>query len=70
MAKQVTNLASDGYIIGQTVSDKIGFFGTSPVVKYATVLSAGQMASSAATITTVQAIISALAAYGLYSTGG
>ncbi len=28
MAKYLTNLASDGTVIGQTVSDKVGFFGT------------------------------------------
>ena len=70
MAKQITNLSSDGMVFGQTVSDKIGFFGATAVVKYATTLSAGQMSSSAATITTVQAIITALAAYGMYTIGG
>ncbi|MGZ3317256.1 MAG: hypothetical protein ACXU95_08115 [Isosphaeraceae bacterium] len=63
MAHNLTNLSSDGALVGQTVSDKIGFWGVSPVTQSS--LSAGQMSSSAATITTVQALISILGTYGL-----
>jgi hypothetical protein len=68
MAHQLTNLPSDGTVIGQTVTDKIGFFGVTPVVRSA--ISAGQMASSAATITTVQALISLLGTIGILTANG
>lgn len=68
MAHQLTNAPSDGTDFGQTVTDKIGFFGVSPVVRSA--ISAGQMSSSAATITTVQALISILGTLGLVTAQG
>lgn len=63
MAHQLTNAPSDGSIVGQSVSDKVGFWGVTPVVQSA--LSSQQMTSSAATITTVQALISILGTYGI-----
>lgn len=68
MAHQLTNNPSDGTMVGQSVSDKVGFWGVSPVIQSA--ISAGQMSSSAATITTVQALISILGVYGIVKANG
>jgi hypothetical protein len=55
MAKQLTNLASDGYQLGQTVSDKVGFWGTTAVVQPA----ASAQAAVTATVTTTTPVITA-----------
>ena len=64
MPKQLTNLSSDGLVIGQTVSDKIGFYGLSTAIAQQTI-SAGVATSSATTITSLNQVISALGAVGL-----
>lgn len=64
MPKQLTNLSSDGLIIGQTVSDKIGFYGLSTAIVQPT-LSAGVATSSATTITSLNQVISTLGSLGL-----
>ena len=70
MPKVLTNLASDGTQIGQTVSDKLGFFGVTPVVRPSVSASAS---SSATTITQLNLLISALGhsgGLGLITAGG
>lgn len=64
MAKQLTNLSSDGMVFGQSVSDKIGFYGLTTAIAQQT-LSAGVATSSATTITSLNQVISALGALGL-----
>ena len=66
-AKFVNNFASDGAILGNTVSDKIGFFGVSPIVRPAVSASAS---SSATTITQLNLLITALGNLGLITPGG
>ncbi len=67
MAKQLTNLGSDGTVFGQNATDKIGFFGATAVVKANVSASAS---SSATTITQLNLLISALGTYGLITAGG
>jgi hypothetical protein len=55
MAKQLTNLASDGYQLGQTVSDKVGFWGVTAIVQP----SASAQAAVTATVTTTTPVITA-----------
>lgn len=58
MAKFLTNLPTEGTVLGQTVSDKIGFFGTSaPTVQL----------SGAVLVTNVVAVTGATAAWGFAS---
>ena len=66
-AKFVNNFASDGAVFGNTVSDKIGFFGVSPIVRPAVSASAS---SSATTITQLNLLITALGNLGLITPGG
>jgi hypothetical protein len=66
-AKYVSNFASDGAIYGHTVSDKIGFFGVTPIVRPSVSASA---TSSATTITQLNVLITALGNLGLITAGG
>ena len=66
-AKFVTNVASDGSVFGFSVSDKIGFFGKTPIVQPAVSASAS---SSATTITQLNLLITALGNLGLIAAGG
>lgn len=50
MAKNLTNLPSDGTVFGQTTADKIAFYGKAPVVQPS---SANQAAITAGSTTTV-----------------
>lgn len=63
MAKYLTNLGSDGTVIGQTVSEKIGFYGATPTAQIT--VSSGVATSSATTITSLLALISALGSVGI-----
>lgn len=62
MAHQLSNLPSDGTIIGQTITDKIGFFGTTAVVRPSISSTAS---SSALAAGAVLAVLSALGPLGL-----
>jgi hypothetical protein len=62
MAHQLSNAPSDGTIYGQTVSDKIGFWGTTAVVRPSVSASA---TNSAGSIVAILAVISALGTMGL-----
>lgn len=64
MPKQITNLASDGTVLGQSVSDKIGFYGLTTAIVQQTI-SSGVPTNSATTITSLQSVISALGNLGL-----
>ena len=65
-AKFVTNVASDGSIYGFNATDKIGFFGVTPIVRPAVSASAS---SSATTITQLNLLITALGNLGLITPG-
>ncbi|HEX7971884.1 MAG TPA: hypothetical protein VF501_06660 [Thiobacillus sp.] len=57
MAKQLSNLPTEGYILGQNATDKLGFFGTTAVVRPTVSANAS---SSATTIAQLNVLISAL----------
>jgi len=61
-AKNVTDLNSDGWIFGQSSTDKIGFYGATPVVRPATIADATDAATA---ITKCNAVIAALKTLGL-----
>jgi hypothetical protein len=61
-AKFVSNFASDGAVLGHTVSDKLGFFGVTPIVRPTVSASA---TNSATTITQLNLLITALGNLGL-----
>lgn len=67
MAKQLTNLGSDGTTFGQNATDKISFFGKSATVQ---VNVSANATSSATAITQLNLLISALGGYGLIVAGG
>ena len=60
--RQLSDGNDNGQILGQSATDKVGFFGTTPVVQQATVADATDAATA---ITQVNAVIAALEAYGL-----
>jgi hypothetical protein len=53
----------DGTIIGQDASDKVGFFGKTPVVQQATIATGGDTTTEFTAA--IDAIIATLIAYGL-----
>jgi hypothetical protein len=61
-AKYVTNVASDGSIYGFNATDKIGFFGVTPIVRPTVSANA---TSSATSIAQLNAVITALGNLGL-----
>jgi hypothetical protein len=66
-AKYISNYASEGQIMGFSVSDKCGFFGVTPIVRPAVSASA---TNSATTITQLNLLITALGNLGLLTAGG
>jgi hypothetical protein len=66
-AKFIANVASDGSIYGFNATDKIGFFGVTPIVRPSVSASAS---SSATTITQLNLLITALGNLGLITPGG
>ncbi len=62
MATQVSNGDPSGTVVGQSATDKLGFFGATPVVRPATIADATDAATA---ITRVNAVIAALEALGL-----
>lgn len=60
--KQLSD-AGDGTILGQSASDKIGFYGVTPVVQQATITSGADTTTEFTAA--IDAIIAALKAYGL-----
>ena len=69
MPKFLSNLASDGTVYGQTVSDKIGFFGVTPVVR-PSVSATALTASAVGTALLLSALGSGTGGLGLITAGG
>lgn len=65
-AKYIANVASDGSIYGFTATDKIGFFGVTPIVRPSVSASS---TNSATTITQLNLLITALGNLGLLTAG-
>lgn len=65
-AKFIANVASDGSIYGFNATDKIGFFGVTPIVRPAVSANA---TNSATTITQLNLVITALGNLGLFTAG-
>jgi hypothetical protein len=61
-ARQLSDGNDDGTCIGQSSTDKVGFYGTTPVVQQALIADA---TDSATAITTVNSVIDVLVAVGL-----
>ena len=62
MTKQLSDGDTAGTILGQDASDKVGFFGTTPVVQQATIADATDATTA---ISQLNDVIAALEAYGL-----
>lgn len=62
MTRQLSDGDDTGQILGQSATDKVGFFGTTPAVQQATVADATDAATA---ITQLNAVIAALETYGL-----
>lgn len=63
--KQNSDGGSDGTKVGQSATDKLGFYGTTPVVQPAGIADATDAATA---ITKCNAVISALETLGLIAT--
>ena len=61
-AQQIHDGNDDGVSLGAAATDKVGFFGTTPVVQEVAIADATDAATA---ITQVNAVIAALEAYGL-----
>jgi hypothetical protein len=62
MARQLSDGDDAGTILGQSATDKVGFFGTTPVVQQTSIADATDAATA---ITQCNAVIAALVALGL-----
>lgn len=62
-ARQLSDGNTEGTILGQDASDKVGFFGKAPVVRPATV--AGDATDAATASAQVNEVVAALKALGL-----
>lgn len=62
--EQVTYNSPDGAQIGQSATEKIGFFGATPVVRVANVVDATDAATA---ITKLNAVIAGLETLGLFA---
>ena len=60
----------DGMVVGLTASDKVGFFGATPVVQVAMTAVATATATTTLNELKINRVIAALAALGLTTTGG
>ncbi len=71
MAKQLTNQGSDGTIMGQTATEKLGFFGTTAVVRPLVSAAASSSAVNAANFAIlVSALGHGAGGLGLITAGG
>lgn len=48
-ARQLSDKRSDGLYVGQSATDKVGFYGTTPVAQYATIAAVNTTASTSTT---------------------
>lgn len=62
-ARQLSDGNTEGTILGQDASDKVGFFGKAPVVRPATVV--GDATDGATAAAQVNEVVAALKALGL-----
>jgi len=62
MTRQLSDGDDSGQILGQSATDKVAFFGTTPVVQQSAIADATDAATA---ITQLNAVIDALEAYGL-----
>lgn len=60
--KQLSDKGPDGTSLGQSASDKVGFYGVTPVVQPSTIADATDAATA---ITQLNAVIAALESLGL-----
>lgn len=60
----------DGTVLGLSATEKIGFFGATPVVQQAMTAVATATATTTLNETKINRVIAALAALGLTTTGG
>lgn len=63
--KELSDGGPDGTSLGQSSTDKIGFFGTTPIVKPSIAAASSSVATTTILETRVAGIITALAALGL-----
>lgn len=63
--KELSDGGPDGTSLGQSATDKIGFFGTTPIVKPSIAAASSSVATTTILETRVAGIIAALAALGL-----
>lgn len=61
---------SDGTCVGQSATEKVGFFGATPVVQVAMTAVATATATTALNELKINRVIAALASLGLTTTGG
>jgi hypothetical protein len=60
--KQISDANGDGVVLGQSATDKVGFFGATPVVQPAAIADATDAATA---ITQINDVIAALEELGL-----
>jgi hypothetical protein len=65
MTRQLSDGDDTGQILGQSATDKVAFFGGTPVVQQAAIADATDAATA---ITQLNDVIAALEAYGLLAT--
>lgn len=68
--EQVTSNAPDGAQVGKASTEKVGFFGATPVVQAAITAVGTTTATTALNETKIDRLYSALATLGLINTGG
>lgn len=67
--KELSDGGPDGTRLGQSATDKVGFFGTPPIVKPTVAAASSSVATTTILETRVADIITALAALGLVNNG-
>lgn len=65
MGKQLSDKNPDGTTLGQSATDKIGFYGATPVAQGATISDIANDANGTAIATAVNALIARLKTVGL-----
>jgi len=68
--EQLTSGNDDGSNVGASATEKIGFFGATPVVQVAMTAVSTTTATTALNETKINRVIAALATLGLTTTGG
>jgi hypothetical protein len=68
--RQLSDARPDGFYVGQSATDKVGFFGTTPAVQQAITAVGTTTATTALNETKIDRLYSALITLGLITTGG